>query len=106
MPFTKRRKKLEPFSLFFHEEILNDRTLSTRERFLIALIAYRDRSPRGCFASNENLATYLNCTIGTISKTIKKLETRGYIIKNVPDLSNGGRSYIRKVKKSIKREAE
>lgn len=99
----KRERKLASFTLFFHEKILNDKQLTTTERFLLALIAFRDSSPKGCFASNESLASYLNCSIPTISRTVAKLKDKGYIIISEPDEDDRGRSHIRKVREDLKK---
>lgn len=87
--------------MFIHETILNDKRLSTTDRFLIALITFRDQE-RGCFATNQSLAAYLNCSTTTVSRSVLKLAELGYIRVNVPDWENGGRAYIRRVRHDIK----
>jgi|GEM_PF-3378833 DNA-binding MarR family transcriptional regulator len=101
----KKIKKFKSVSLGFHQIILNDKTLTTTERFLLALINFRDQPPRGCFSSNAELGRFLNCSSTTISKTVASLTTKGYIIFNKPDEENGGRVNIRKVKQSLKKRA-
>jgi DNA-binding MarR family transcriptional regulator len=99
----KKDRKLNSVSLLFHEKLLNDKNLSTCERFLLALVSFRDSTPRGCFATNKSLGEFLNCSPATISKTVTALKLKGYIISNEPDPENGGRVNIRKVCPSLKK---
>lgn len=97
----KKTKKLENTFLNFPAIILNDDNLSALDRFLLALIISLDKE-KGCFASNFYLSKYLNCSVGTVSKSIQKMKELTYIIFNQEDEDHGGRRYIRKVRADLK----
>src|SRR5690349_18560508 len=96
-------KKSEFKMLAYHPVILADKRLSAIDRTIIALIAWLDNKD-GCFASNQFLAEFANCSIGTVSKSIAKLIKYKYVISSD---ENKGRTYIRKVRHDFKyNEAE
>lgn len=99
-----KKKHFENHILFFSETILNDPRLKARDRLLIALMAAYD-GVDGCYASNARLARFVNCSVGTISKSINELHDFGYITFNGENQQHGGRGYVRRVLRSLKRRS-
>jgi predicted transcriptional regulator len=97
----KQSKKIATHYLTFKAEILNDDRLSPTDLLLISLITLYDNE-KGCFAQNKRLAEFAHCSVGTVSKSIKKLYDYGYIKCNSKNEEHGGRGRIRKVKEDLK----
>ena len=64
-------------------EILLDKTLSSTQKLLIALISNLSNHKGYCYASNQYLGTCLNLTAKTISDNITILETKGIIVRDL-----------------------
>lgn len=97
-----KEKKEERLYLNIPESVLIDDDLSTTDRFLIAIMIAFDNDDKGCFASNSRLSKYLNCSVGTISRSIKLLLKTGHLKSSEADEKRGGRGYIRKVRDDLK----
>ena len=64
-------------------EILLDKTLSSTQKLLIALISNLSNHKGFCYATNKYLGECLNLSSKTISDNISELEKRGIIIRNL-----------------------
>lgn len=97
----KKNKEGKNFFLYVPAIIDNDRNLSTTDRYLLFRMINLDNE-NGCHAYNSYLACLLNCSLTTISRTIKHLEELGYVICNKPNKNRGGRGHIRHVREDLK----
>ncbi len=82
-------------------DVLNDNELRLPERAILSLLLQLSIKNGYCFANNKYFANIFNCSLSTVSKSIKKLHQLGYIIKNVPDPDRGGRRYRRYLKPEL-----
>ena len=64
-------------------EILLDKTLSSTQKLLIALISNLSNNKGYCYASNLYLGGCLNLTAKTISDNISILEVKGVIVREL-----------------------
>lgn len=64
-------------------EILLDKTLSSTQKLLIALISNLSNAKGYCYASNSYLAECLNLTAKTISDNVTLLENKGIIVRDI-----------------------
>ena len=85
----KKNKKAKNFFLYVPAIIDSDKDLSTTERYLLFRIINLDND-EGCYATNSYLSKCLNCSVATISRSIKQLEKLGYITHNIPNAKRGG----------------
>lgn len=60
-------------------DILFDKNLSTTAKHLFPIIELLDNDETGCFASNEYLGAFMNCSPNNISKSVSELRREGYI---------------------------
>lgn len=90
-------KVATPLYIYFPLDVLQDERLSAADRLLLCLISSLDNE-KNCIASNEYLGSVVNCTNGTISTLVRKLQKLGYISNKVT-----GRRSIRKVLKNFKK---
>lgn len=97
----KRNKEVKDIFLYVPSVIDKDKRLSTTDRYLLGCMINLDNE-EGCYAENSYLAERLNCSLGTISRSIKYLEGLGYITFNQPNKNRGGRGYIRHVREDLK----
>jgi uncharacterized phage protein (TIGR02220 family) len=63
------------------KEIFLNETLSWAEKILLIEIDSLDQNGKGCFASNEYLAKFVQVSEGSMANMIVKLMNKGYIIK-------------------------
>lgn len=82
-------------------DVLTDNKLRLPERAILSLLLQLSIKNGYCFANNKYFAYAFNCSLSTVSKSIKKLRQLGYIIKSEPDLDYGGRSYRRYLKREL-----
>jgi hypothetical protein len=94
----KRNKETKDIFLRIPAVIDKDKRLSTSDRYLLGCMINLDNE-EGCYATNSYLAERLNCSLGTISRSVKWLEELGYVTfyKN-----NRGRGFIRHVREDLK----
>lgn len=59
-------------------EILQDKALQPNEKIVLSIIKALDRD-RGCFASNQYIATLLGLEKRSITAIVSKLSAKGYI---------------------------
>src|SRR5687768_8411086 len=83
---------------YFAPEVLKDENLNATERMIFSLIAFLDNE-KGCYASNNFIGDFANCSVGTVSKAVSKLSLLGYITNEV---SKGGTS-VRRVNDAFKK---
>ncbi len=81
--------------------VLSDNELRLPERAILSLLLQLSNKKGYCIANNKYFADSLNCSLSTVSKSIKKLYKLGYIIKNQPDPNHGGRRYRRYLKPEL-----
>jgi len=72
------------------KEIWLNTDLSIIEKVLLVEIDSLDNSDRGCFASNEYLASFVQLSEGRVANIIVDLKKRGYIIQLFFDGRNRG----------------
>jgi hypothetical protein len=72
------------------KEIWLNTDLSIIEKVLLVEIDSLDNSERGCFASNEYLASFVQLSEGRVANIISDLKKRGYIIQLFFDGRNRG----------------
>jgi len=72
------------------KEIWLNTDLSIIEKVLLVEIDSLDNSDRGCFASNEYLASFVQLSEGRVANIISDLKKRGYIIQLFFDGRNRG----------------
>lgn len=60
-------------------KILLDKTLTDRQKILLALISNLSNERGYCFASNDYLAKCLNCSITSVRDNLRELEKQKYI---------------------------
>ena len=97
----KEPKKIATHYLTFPSVILSDERLSPVDLLLLGLIIFYDKE-KGCFAQNKRLAAFVHCSVGSVSKSIKKLQVIGYIKSSTLDKEHGGRGRIRRVRDDLK----
>ena len=61
------------------KEVWLDTRLSALEKVILTEIDSLDSSERGCFASNEHIAKFCQCSESKVSKAISKLIELGYL---------------------------
>ena len=99
----KIEKVTELYQLYISPTILNDVRLSPADRLLISIIAAFDKGRKGCWLNNATLGRLVNCSTGTVSRSVNKMCNFGHITVNKQSSINGGRSYMRKVAPYVKR---
>ena len=72
------------------KEIWLNTDLSIIEKVLLVEIDSLDNSDRGCFASNEYLASFVQLSEGRVANIISELKKRGFIIQLFFDGRNRG----------------
>jgi hypothetical protein len=72
------------------KEIWLNTDLSIIEKVLLVEIDSLDNSDRGCFASNEYLASFVQLSEGRVANIISDLKKRGFIIQLFFDGRNRG----------------
>jgi len=76
--------------VWIKKEIWLNTDLSIIEKVLLVEIDSLDNSDRGCFASNEYLASFVQLSEGRVANIIVDLKKRGYIIQLFFDGRNRG----------------
>jgi hypothetical protein len=76
--------------VWIKKEIWLNTDLSIIEKVLLVEIDSLDNSDRGCFASNEYLASFVQLSEGRVANIISDLKKRGYIIQLFFDGRNRG----------------
>ena len=97
----KKPKLIKTHFLTFPSIILSDDRLLPTDLILLSLMILYDNE-KGCFAQNKSLADITHCSVGTVSKSIKKLILLGYVLSNSLDAERGGRGRIRRVRSDLK----
>ena len=59
--------------------IWEDRNLDMTEKGILTEIHYLDNEPKHCYAGNEYLADFCQCSESKVTRTIAKLIELGYI---------------------------
>jgi len=72
------------------KEIWLNKDLSIIEKVLLVEIDSLDNSDRGCFASNEYLASFVQLSEGRVANIISDLKKRGFILQVFFDGRNRG----------------
>ena len=65
--------------VWISKEVWLDERLNALEKIILVEIDSLDCEESGCYASNEYLATFCQCSLTKVSLGIKKLITLGYI---------------------------
>ena len=96
----EKMKKHNEDYLIMSGKVVNNPNLTAIEKIILSEIIFRDKDKKkGCFCSNELLANKASCSVGTVSKSIKKLKKQGFIIYNE---TLDGRKHTRKVSEDLK----
>jgi hypothetical protein len=82
-------------------KMMNDKKLSSTDRLLLGFLISYDNG-KGCYMKNSNLARYVGCSVGTISKSIAHLQELDYVISNEGSEDHGGRCNTRIVSQEMK----
>ena len=78
--------------------------LNPTEILVLAQIMEFNTNTGDCFMSDKALATMLNVSDKTISRTIKALEDRGFIKRETKNIKNGKERHIKVNQQSIEKE--
>lgn len=81
--------------------VLKDSKLKSFDRSLLSVMIQLARKKGYCFATNYHLACVLNCSVGSVSKSINKMYKLGYIVNNYPNPVDGGRVFHRIMREDL-----
>ena len=78
--------------------------LDADQQYILAYVMEFHRNNRQCYMSDESFSIYLNTSTKTVSRKIKSLVDKGYIIKETSNTQNGKLRYLKPVLNKIEND--
>ena len=60
-------------------EILTDKNLSDKEKYIYSLVIFLSQEKKYCFCTNKTITELLNISVTQVSKLVNSLKDKGYI---------------------------
>lgn len=68
--------------------------LNANEQLILSYILELQTKNRECFISDESFSQYLNTSVKTVSRAIKSLEEKSYVIRETKNVKGGKKRYL------------